>query len=811
MRILSGLLQDLRYALRQLRKNRGFTAVAVVTLALGIGANTAIFSAINAILLRPPPYPEPLQVVSIDVHQHFAAEGVIGYGGLSLDGWKEIQAKSTVIGQLGTYKQTDFTLTGAAEPEKLRGAKVSGDFFSVFGTPPLLGRLLPSSDSEQELSRLAVLSYAVWHTVFGSDPAILGRKIFLDQEPYTVIGVMPPEFRFGVHELGVWIPETDQSPTNAVARLKPNITVQQADAQLKVVGKWFAAKHPKIFQDSDLTVSPIEQASDETRDGLMVLLGAVGFVLLIACANVSGLLLARSNARLQEMAIRKALGATRVRVIRQLLVESILLSLCGGGLAVIFSRWGIQALRAIAPSGTPNLDHMRVEPSVLVFALGVSLFTGILFGFAPALQLSGNRPVATIPGNLVCASAGLSLGRPHRLLRMLVVVEVALAVILMIGATLASRSFESMMSIQPGFRTDHILSFSVDLSSSVCHAQTKEQIASCEFAIQEILDRIRAIPGVQSAAFASSVPLNGADGVLSLRIEGQHSLVGIRHGTLTLSRFVSPDYFQTMGIPILAGRAFGETDGHSSQEVAIVNEVFAREYLSGKPLGHRIKRENKEDNSAWAEIVGEVRDSRDLSLFEKPAAEYYIPAAQATFLSGMNFLVRTTIDPFAILTAVRQRIRDLDRNAPITDVKTMNQVVAEQVVEPRFRTLLLASFGLLALVLAVVGIYGVISCTVVQRTHEIGIRMALGAKSEQVLRMVIHEGMLFAGFGLAVGIAGALALTRFLQSLLFEIKPTDPASFLGVSILLAAVALLACYIPARRAAKVDPMVALRHE
>ena len=811
MRILSGLLQDLRYALRQLSKNRGFTAVAVVTLTLGIGANTAIFSAINAILLRPPPYPEPSQVVSIDVHQHFAAAGVIGYGGLSLDAWKEIQAKSSAIGQLGTYKQSDFTLTGAAEPEKLRGTKVSGDFFSVFGTPPLLGRLLPSSDSEQEHARLAVLSYTLWHTVFGSDPAILGRKIFLDQEPYTVIGVMPPEFRFGVDDRGAWIPETDQSPTNAVARLKPNITFQQADAQLKVMGMWFAAKHPKIFQDSDLTVSPIEQASDETRNGLMVLLWAVGFVLLIACANVSGLLLARGNARLQEISIRKALGATRVRVIRQLLLESILLSLCGGGLAVIFSRWGIQALRAIAPSGTPNLDHMRVEPLVLVFALGVSLFTGILFGIAPALQLSGNSPFATIPTNLGSASAGLSLRRSHRLLRMLVVVEVALAVILGIGATLASRSFESMMSIKPGFRTDHTLSFSIDFSSSVCHPQKKEQIANCEFAIQGILDRIRAIPGVQSAAFASSVPLNGADGVLSLRIEGQHSLVGIQHGTLTLSRFVSPDYFQTMSIPILAGRAFGKTDGHGSQEVAIVNEMFAREYLSGKPLGHRIKRENMEDNSAWAEIVGEVRDSRDFSLFDKPAAEYYIPAAQASFLSGTNFLVRTTIDPFAILTAVRQRIRDLDRNAPITDIKTMDQVVAEQVVEPRFRTLLLTSFGLLALVLAVVGIYGVISYTVVQRTHEIGIRMALGAKPGQILRMVIHEGMLFAGFGLAVGIAGALVLTRFLESLLFAIKPTDPASFLGVSILLAAVVLLACYIPARRAAKVDPMVALRYE
>jgi putative ABC transport system permease protein len=489
-----------------------------------------------------------------------------------------------------------------------------------------------------------------------------------------------------------------------------------------------------------------------------------------------------------------------------------LLALGGGVLGFLFSLWGVHVLRAITPADAPEHGQFLLNTNVLWFTLAVSLLTGVLFGLAPAIQASARRVGGALKDGLGASLTGASIRRPHWLRSTLVIIEVALAVILVVGATLVARSLGRLTSVKLGFRTDHIVTMTANFSKSICDPDKEQDFEGCRLASQNVLERIRATSGVQSAAMASSAPLGGWTVSLQLRIEGQPQEFSLDSGALIARRAVSPDYFRTLGIPLLAGRGFADADVNASQPVAIVDETFAKKYLAGNPLGKRIGGDkDKNGPPQWMDVVGEVSDTQDANLNDKPLAEIFVPVGQGSYFLGTNFIARTAADSMVMVPALRQAIWSVDKNAPVTDVKTMDQLVAESVAEPRFQALLLGSFGALGLLLATVGIYGVISYGVTQRTHEIGVRMALGAQPANVLRMVIREGMLLAVGGIMIGIAGALALGRVLQSLLFEIRPTDPATFIGVAVVLALVALAACYIPARRAMRVDPMVALRYE
>lgn len=808
------LWQDIRYALRMLRRSPGFTAVAILTLALGIGANTAIFSAVYGLLLRPLPYADASRLVTVDAYKKYSV-GVMSIISFSGDGWKQIRAHAPEFEQWATYSQGEFALTGEVEPEKLSGSEVSGDFFSVLGVHPLFGRPILASDTQPANARVVILSYALWKDMFGSDPSVVGREITLNSQPYRVIGVMPREVDFGAGEKGLWLSSSSPGSGRVVARLKRGLSVEQADAQLRVAASWFAAKYPKLMTALggwELLASPVKRDTGNLSDGLLILFGAVGFVLLIACVNISGLLLARGWARQKEVAIRAALGASRGRIVRQFLAESMILAFAGGALGILFAAWGIRTLRLIAPPGTPHLELLQLNMVVLAFTVGVSVLAGILFGLAPALQASERRVGPALKSVLGGSPAALSARRPHRFRGAFVVAEVALSVILVTAAVLAARSLENIISVKLGFRTDHILTLSVDFSSAVCNPWDQNKLTQCQLAVGSVLNRIRALPGVRTAAATSNAPLSGFNGALSVQIERRSGQVGVAHGSLIFGRSVSPGYFRTVGIPLLQGRSFSSADAQGGELVAIINKVFARTYFEGNPLGHRISVDkDKTGKPEWMQIVGEVGDTRDLDLTKEPAAQYYIPFDQETNFPGGSFVVRTSEDPLAIIAGARQAIWAVDKDAPITNVETMDQIVSSSIAEPRFRTSLLGAFGALGLILAMVGIYGVISYGVTQRTHEIGVRMALGAQPANVLRMIIREGMLLAGAGIIVGIGGALALTQFLRSLLFQIKPNDPATLLGVSVALALVALTACYAPARRAMRVDPMVALRYE
>jgi predicted permease len=814
--------QDVRFAFRMLAKSPGFTAIAVLTLALGIGANTAIFSAVNGILLKPLPYDDPSHLVSISGHKMWKLAGgvqVTGTVALSSDIWQSVQKQTPAIGRMALYRRGDVTITGDAVPEIVPNADVSSDFFTLLGVRPLLGRPILPGDTQPGAQPVVVVSYALWRSRWGGDSGVIGRTVALDGKSYTLVGVMPPEFDFGFDRgsKGVWIPAVPQKGEvlesgTVVARLKKGVSLQAVNAQLKTISPRFSKDFAVFGGGGYFEAKTLEKKFSDLDDALLILLGAVGFVLLIACVNVSGLLLSRSWGRRREVAIREALGASRWRIIRQFLAESILLALSGGLLGLLFSLWGVRILRLITPANAPEHGQFLLNTNVLWFTLAVSLLTGVLFGLAPAMHASARRIGSALKDGLGASLAGSSSRRPRRLHSALVVVEVALAVILVVGATLVARSFDKLLSVKLGFRTDHIVTMTANFSKSICDPDNDHGFEACRLASQNVLERIRATSGVQSAAVASYAPLGGWTVLFELRIEGQPQELSLSSGAFIARRSVSSDYFRAFGIRLLAGRGFSDADVNGSQRVAIVDETFAKEYLAGNPLGKRIDTDkDKNGPPQWMNVVGEVSDTHDANLNDKPLAEIFVPVGQGSYFLGTSFIARTATDPMVIVPAIQQAIWSVDKNAPITDVKTMDQLVAESVAEPRFQAILLGSFGALGLLLAMVGIYGVISYGVTQRTREIGVRMALGAQPANVLRMVIREGMLLAAGGIMIGIGGAMALGRVLQSLLFEIKPTDPATFIGVSILLILVALAACYIPARRAMRVDPMVALRYE
>ena len=817
--------QDVRFAFRMLAKSPGFTGIAVLTLALGIGANTAIFSAVNGILLKPLPYADASQLVSLEVFKQFP-NGIRGVLYASEDVWHKMRAQTPAIAQMALWNRDEYTMTGEAAPEQVSAAHVSSEFFPLLGVRPLVGRPILPGDTQPGAKPVAVVSYALWHSRWAGDASVLNHTITLNNQAYSIVGVMPPGFSFPISTVesgdkGVWLPlisspgqKGGDSAVFPVARLKKGVSLAAANAQLKTIRvpafPGLSGSMASLWSGTHFFASPVEARFSDLDNPLLILLGAVGFVLLIACVNVSGLLLARGWARQREVAIREALGASRSRIVRQFLTESILLALAGGALGLLFSVWGVHVLRAITPTDLPEHGHFELNANILWFTLAISLLTGILFGLAPALQAPTRRAGAAIRDSFG-SLAGSASRRPRRLRSALVVFEIALAVILVIGATLVARSFEKLINVKLGFRTDHIVTMDANFSKSVCDRDNPKTLAGCNAAILDVLQRMNGISGVQSVAVASTIPLAAWSMVFELKIEGQPQEFSLATGAAIGARAVSPDYFRAFGVALLSGRNFTDADTAGSQRVIIVNEAFAKKYFGSDALGRRISSEkDKNGNPEWMEVVGVVASTHE-SPQEEPSAEIYLPYPQVDHFNSANFIARTSADPMVMVPSLRRAIWSEDKDAPITDVETMDQIVASDVAEPRFQAILLGSFGALGLLLAMVGIYGVISYGVTQRTHEIGVRMALGAQPATVLRMVIREGMLLAAGGIIIGIGGALALGRVLQSLLFEIKPTDPATFVGVAVVLALVALAACYIPARRAMRVDPMVALRYE
>ncbi len=815
---LESLLADLRYAVRVLRKSPGFTIVAVLTLALGIGANTAIFSAVNGILLSPLLYPDSGHLIEIKGSMLMRGIGV-RFAFLSIPDIREIQARCPAFGQVAMYGLFSGTkMLGGSFPDDVQTPPVSGNFFGLLGVDPILGRPILPSDAQSGAGPVAVLSYAVWMRDFGGDAKAIGKVITLGKESFEIVGVMPKGFNPGGYARPVWRPMPPPSGSGpsrknfeyrAIARLRPGATLKAARVQLKVLAARLAKANPAEDKGLQLSATRMKDSmvGTQLRVELLLLLAAVGIVLLIACANVSALMLARSWSRQREVAIREALGATRLRIIRQFLIESLLASLAGGACGLLIAVGGIPLLRAIAPAGTPRVDQVHLDSGVLWFTLGASVLAGILFGLAPALQLSVGQ-TTTIRERVATSGNALGGKRTNRPQGALVISEVALAVILAAGATLLARSLQKLMAVPLGYRTEGVLTVQPDLSGSGCDSDRQ---GPCRAATNAILQGMRGIPGVEAAAVASTAPLGGGF-LRPLEVEGRREPT--KSGVMIPYRGVSSGYFQLMGIPLLAGRTFGDADTATSQPVAIVNRAFVRRYLqAASPLGRRISaRKSETGQPEWMEIIGVVGDSRDSDITETPGPEYYVPAAQSSAdVTAPVFLVKASESPLQILGAVKQQIWSVDKEAAIGRVQTMSTVVAREQAGQRFRALLFGTFAALGLLLAIVGNYGVISYSVNQRIHEIGIRMAMGAQPADVLRMVLRDGAILAGVGIVIGIGGALALTRLMRSFLFEISPTDPVTFAGVAITLALVALLACYIPARRAMRVDPNVALRHE
>jgi predicted permease len=810
---IQDLLQDVRYGLRMLRKSPGFTAVAILSLALGIGANTAIFSVTYGILLKPLPYPHPSRILQIWVSKTGPEPYRIAYA--SRREFMAIQQQSSAFEQIAFYDEGAFTVNGDGPPEFVQASIVSGDFFGVLGAQTLLGRPILAGDAEPGHNQVAVIGYGLWQRRFGGDPNVVGRTVSLqlstaggfagqanEAKPYVVIGVLPSRFPFP--NLGeILVPEvSDWNLTQmiAIARLKDGMTLDQANAELHTIAGRLAITYPEREKDNDLSAGTLrDRITADYRTKLLILLAAVTFVLLLACVNVSSLLVARSWARQREVVIRATLGATRLRLLRQFLSESVLLALFGGALGLLFVHWGSNLLLSIAPAETPRLDEIGIDRWVLAYALAISCVGGVLFGLVPALQMTETGPGAALKEGGAPFSGFCSRKR-QRLQRILVVGEIALAFVLVVSSTLVVRSFSKLVRVPVGYRLDHILTMWVSFSRSSC-----PNLKACKTTADEVLQGTRSIPGVESAAFGLWRPMSSTFGALVL-VEGRPETDRMQF------QMASPGYFETLGIPLLAGRAVADTDRDNSPLVAIVNQSMAKSYFEGSPLGRRISwRKDEHGQRIWIEVVGLVGDTRDNGPSQKTAPAFYIPISQAEFLPETTLLVRTSANPLSISHAVKEQVWAVDRNAPVSDAKTMDQVMSDIVAEPRFHALLLSAFGGLGLLLAVVGVYGVISYSAVQRTHEIGVRMAMGALPRDVAGMIIGEAGLLTAIGISIGVAGGLALARFLQTLLFEVKPTDPATFLFVATLLAGVALLASYIPARRAMRVDPMVALRYE
>ncbi len=810
---MQALLDDLRYSLRLLRKSPGFTLVALLALALGIGANTAIFSVVNGVLLRPLPYRDPSRLVMLYETARDFKHSSVAYPNF-LD-WRRENHSLT---DLAVFRGDDFNFTGSGQPEHLSGEYVSASLFPILGINPLLGRGFLPQEDQQGAGAVVILDYSVWKRRFGSNPNVLGKSLDLNARSYTVIGVLPPDFRFRQHA-DVYVPVSqwqsielndrqDHPGLHAIGRLKAGVSMPAAQAEMTAIAHRLVLEYPK--SNAGRGISVVEMKDDMVgyiRPTLLLLLGAVGFVLLIACANVANLLLARSTARKREFAIRTALGARRTRMIRQLLTESVLLALGAGILGALLAFWGTRAVLAAVPDTLPRSQDIGLDLNVLLFTAAASILTGVLFGLAPAFQISDVKPQESLK-----EGARGSGGGRHRAEGAFVALEVGLAVVLLAGAGLMIQSISRLWRVDPGFNTQNLLTMHVALSPRVMASPS-----SARLAYKQMLTRVAAVPGVRSTSFTQLVPLGDDDSEISLW-RGARSQPPEDQMRSALFYITGSDYLRTMGIPLLAGRFFNERDTTASQNVVVIDDVMAKQIFPGEdPLDKQIS----------LIVIGPVRiigvvghvkhwglDSDDTA---KIRSEMYFPFLQipdkfmAEAAVALTLVVRTAVDPMNILPAVRAQVAGPTNDQPAFGVQTMEQIISSSLAERRFTMLLLIIFAGTALVLASVGIYGVMSYSVTRRTHELGVRMALGASRSDVLRLVVREGMMLAGFGTAAGLVAAIGLTRLMASLLYGVRPADPSTLVVVCAALGSVAFLASYIPALRATEVDPLIALRYE
>jgi predicted permease len=798
-----------------LAKNPGFTAIAILTLALGIGANTAIFSVVNGVMLNPLPYPQPERLVSMYRKVFGFEHGSVPY--LSFQDWQK-QNRTTLA--MGAYRDDNYNLTGMGEAERVPVGQVSADFFPVLGEKPILGRLFTSDDDRPGASPVIVLGEGFWKRKFGGAPDVLGKTLMLNGTGYTVVGVIRDNFKIFVDgqvyvPIGQWNDPSFRDRTismgmDVVARLRPGVTVAQAQADMESVAQQQAIDFPKSNGGMGITTIPLLQDLVGNRKPILwILLGAVGFVLLIACVNVANLLLARSTARARELAVRLALGATQRRIIRQLLTESILVALAGGALGLAIAAWGTAAMLKLLPEALPRMDEIGVDGRVLAFTLGASLLAGILFGLAPALKISRADVQTTLK------EGGRSVVRTrNRAQGVLVVAEIAMALVLLVGAGLMIRSVAQLWRVNPGFEPRNAVNFSIALAPDKISGAAKIRAA-----YRELLNGLESTPGVEAASLlAGSLPLKGGDSDFPFWLEGQPKPATESQMSLALWYATSPSYLKAMGIPLLRGRYLTEQDNETSPPVMVIDEEFTKQYFGGQnPIGKRV---NVDMVNVSPEIVGVVGHVKHWGLDESTRpihAEMYLPLMQMDdkflplVVNGAQVIVRTKGAPASVLPAIREAVAKVDSRQVMYDARTMDEIVTRSVRAQRFSMILLASFAVLALLLASIGIYGVISYLVGQRVNEIGIRMALGAQRKDILRMIVGEGARLALVGAGIGLVAALGITRIMASQLYGVSATDPLTYAGVATILVGVALFACYIPARRAMGVDPMVALRYE
>ena len=802
---MNTFLQDIRYAFRMLLKKPAFTAVALVSIALGIGANTAIFSLVNAVLLRPLPYPDADRLVMVwEDYKEIGFPRNTPAPANYVD-WK---TQNRTFEDMAAASQGPVNITGDGEPERVDAYLPTANFFQILGVKPLYGRVYTAEEDQPGSNRVAVMSYWLWHQRYGGDPQIVGKQIVVNDQPLTVIGVMPAQFQFPTVETALWIPPAFTPQTlarrgahflNVVGKLKPGVTVKQANADIQAITANIVKTYPGPAQGLQAFVLPMrDQFADTVSKSLIVLLAAVGCVLLVACANIANLLLARAAARNREIAVRTALGANRGRIVRQLLTESVLMAGIGAVLGIGLAQWSFVFLKKLVPADMTAFTSVKIDPKVFAFTLALSLITGIAFGLAPALHASR----LDLNESLKQAGGRSGIGVQSWLRNSLVIAEVALSLVLLVGAGLMIKTIMTLQGVYSGFSAEQVLTVRTDLPSRK-YAELQKR---ANF-YKQVIERVKVLPGVVSVGYTTSVPLVWRGGTNGFEIEGKQPQPGMDAN----HRQISPDYFRTMSIPMRAGRTFNEFDGPDNQLVAIINETMAKQFWPGEnPLNAHFK---FGEGQPWLTVVGIVGDVKQMGLDVPVKAEMYFPYQQDDqgWCAPRNLAVRTTGDPKALAAAVTQAVWSVDKDQSVSNIRTMQEILDQEVSPRSTQMWLMTSFAILALLLASIGIYGVLSFAVAQRIPEIGVRMALGATQGNVLRMIVGQGMLLAAGGVGIGLVAAFLLTRLMSGLLYGVSATDPMTFGVVVAVLASVSLLACFIPARRATKVDPMVALRYE
>ena len=806
---MENLLSDTRYAIRNLLRRPGFTLIAVVTLALGIGANTTIFSVINSLILKPLPIPELDRIVA--VWDKLPSRGVT-HNEVTFANYLDLKNQNQTFEQLALYRWWSPNLTGVETPERLQGFLVTANLFDALGVKPIMGRNFTDEENQPGKDAVAIITHGLWQRRFGSDPEILNKTVTINTVARKVIGVMPENFTFPknaeIYAPIAMTPELMKSRGNhsyyIIGRLKHGTPIESAQAEIDNIMARLEQQYPESNTGWGATAFPL--VADTVRyyaTAMWVMMGAVGFVLLIACANVANLMLARATGRQKEIAVRTALGASRWRIVRQLLTESVIVALIGGALGVLVGFWGIAALRAANPAEAAKYVagwyQLGINSQVLLFTLALSVLSGIVFGLAPAWQTS--KPNLN---NSLKEGSRQTSGSSHRLRSSLVVFEVALSLVLLVGAGLLTRNFLSLLRTNAGFNSDNVMTMTLVLPTQ----KYKEQPQRAAF-YNDLVQRAKAYPGVESAAVVNYLPLGQSNSSDSYLVEGEPEP---RPGNENDGRYrvASPDYFRTMGVSIIRGRGFTEQDKAGATPVVIVNETLARRHWPGQDaIGKRIRFYGPQDKAPWMEVVGVIADVKhDLTIPVEP--EYYLPHAQDPW-NGMILVAKTSVDPASLAGALRQQVWSIDKDQPVFDVRTMEEVKSASLVLYSFSSVMIGIFAAVAMVLAAIGIYGVMAFAVTQRTQEIGIRMALGARTGDVLKLVVRHGMKLALFGIVIGLAGSWVLTRFIANLLVGVQPTDLLTFSVVSLCLLVAAFIACYLPARRATKVDPLVALRYE